>query len=185
MRKTLADFRSICLRIVCCLSCAVCLIPTCGGRPEKGRPFAGIEEEWESRMGHYAGKLMAIHVNTALKDIAGNSPCRYQIAAGLVVKNPRGDGLPNRIESQTLKKVERVLVEKLVESNLTVHAIDIKTDGRCDYVFYGADKNAILDSIAAIGDTIGTYAVEFTIKRDPGWNTYTWFAPFGTDGRRR
>ena len=155
------------------------LNPKCSNKPDNDQCFHNPGEKWESRMGRYANKYMEIRINTALKNTAQTTSFNYQIAAGIIINNPMENGLPDETEQLELKRVERFLIEKLVKSGLALYALNIKTDKRCDFIFYGADKSRIHDTIASIGQRIGNHAVDITIKRDPKWNTYKWFALFG------
>lgn len=158
---------------------ALMVIAGCGGGNDTCESPPPDQAVWESRMGKYAGKLMKLRVNKALADLAGQSCFTWQIAAGVQVKKPEKNGMPSEKEQEYLLRVEERLIRHFTQDGLAVYAVDIRSDKRCDYIFYGNGKKKIEQAVESLGDTIEGYSVEITVKPDKHWITYTWFAPFG------
>ncbi len=131
---------------------------------------------WESVKGTYADNQVRARINRRLDTLAGKCNLIYQAAITVPILGPTKDGLPNSMERKHLSGVRSLLQEKLEASGLAVFAMEVETNGTCDYIFYTEEKAACKKAFQDITNTIVDYKPDFTVKRDHKWISYKWFA---------
>ncbi len=146
------------------------------GCSSKKGPVPTYTDRWENLSGEYINKPVEIKVNDGVQSLVGHSSLNYQVAVSIPLRNPLNNGLPAESESKDLEKVEQALSEKLISTKLAVFAAVIKTDGRCDFIFYTGNQKAVKKQLDEIGKSIDAYTPDISIKRDDKWVTYTWFS---------
>lgn len=147
----------------------------CSSKPDKSS-IPDYSAKWEKLLGEYIKKPVDIKINRGLAPIVGNPAFKYQVAVSVPVKSPMENGLPSEMEEPELEKLEKELKKALVEEKTTVLAAVIKTDRKCDFIFYSGDKKSAQTKLEKLGETVNGYTLEKSVKRDDKWVTYTWFS---------
>ncbi|MFP4164243.1 MAG: DUF695 domain-containing protein [Chitinispirillaceae bacterium] len=160
------------------LLAAFLICVNCGNKQDT---IPSYTNQWEDLFGKYIQNPVDIRINKGLKPVVGHPAFDYQVAISVPVQNPQKDGLPNRTEEKQLKKLENILVQKLVEKKETVFAAVIKTDKRCDFIFYSGDKKSAKKKLESLGETINDYPLNTSLKKDNKWVTYAWFAQWKSE----
>lgn len=157
------------------ISLLIFLLAGCNNsEPQKPLPFKALR--FERRSGEYAKNPIHIRINKDLQDYVGNRFLSYQAAISIKIQHPLENGLPDEREEELLERIEALLIEKLVNTELAVYALEAKTDKRCDFIFYTGNEVAVTQAFSEIKSAIPDYEIECSIKRDKKWITYTWFS---------
>ncbi|MFP4013125.1 MAG: DUF695 domain-containing protein [Chitinispirillaceae bacterium] len=157
------------------LVASIFLVFGCSSKPDKSS-IPDYSTKWEKLLGEYIKKPVDIEINRGLEPVVGNPAFNYQVAISVPVESPMENGLPGEMEEPQLEKLQRKLEKELVEEKTTVFAAVIKTDRKCDFIFYSGDRKAAQAKLDQLGETVNGYTLDKTIKRDDKWVTYTWFS---------
>lgn len=134
-----------------------------------------IPQQWNNRAGKYAELPAFINVNKGLKKLNLEELLPFQGAISVKFNYPQENGLPSDREMAKLNKIRDQINNNIVVPQIAIHALEITTDKRCDFILYGYDKKLLNNSLKKIKENITVFETEISVKKDNKWITYNWF----------
>src|SRR5215471_3398461 len=93
-----------------------------------------VEESWSILRGENNGQPMFVRLNTGARAVAGSAAYGIRVGVAIPLRNPRPDGLPDKVESEQLRSIEDALIVASNEHAILVAIIT--TSGMREFVFY-------------------------------------------------
>lgn len=135
------------------------------------------EKDWSVRQGELEGKPVFVSFRANIDTKENRNFLPFQVGVAIPLLNPTVDGLPTNEEAKELWNIEDELKLILKNTYNALYVMSITVDGMREFVFYVPKwiPEEIEKTVKEIEKKAGSHELQFMLKEDSDWKTYTHF----------